>query len=88
MTGLGMMRRFMKKEKNGEVLRRDQKIVINNTEEKTLKCGSVEFQIHVGPGQEINARKMCKKLLKAKYNEINGNEKKFVSKGYKNQRSY
>jgi len=54
-------------------------------EVKTLKCGTVEFQIHVSPGQEINARKMCKRLLKDKYNSNNGEEKKFISKGYKGQ---
>ncbi len=57
-------------------------------EEKTLKCGAVEFQIYVSPGQEINAKKMCKKLLKNKYIIDNGNKNSFVSKGYQGQRPY
>jgi len=54
-------------------------------EVKILNCGGVEFPIHVSPGQEINARKMCKRLLKDKYKQDHGNQKKFISKGYKGQ---
>jgi hypothetical protein len=64
------------------------KHVTPSRESKTLKCGAMEFEIFVAPGQIINARKMCKKLLKAKYNQNNEQEKKFVSKGYKGQNTY
>lgn len=89
MTSLGLNRRFEKsKTLPGANDRRPQKIEIP-MQKMTIKCGNgVEFEILAHPGQLINQHKMCKKLLKESFNQINnGNEeKKFISKGYKGQR--
>lgn len=65
-------------------LKKENGIKPENTQLFELDCGGEKFKIWVAPGQLVNNRKMCKKLLAIKKLENNAKEnKKFISKGYK-----
>jgi len=78
-TGMSLNRRYEGRDRYGNLIPRKEKIDIPRREME-LDCGTFKFKVFVGPGQSINTKKMCKKLLSNLKEEHYGNEKR--KRGY------
>jgi len=73
-TNLRLNRIYEGRDKSGKLIKRKERIEIPR-KEMELDCGKFKFKIMVAPGQMINQRRMCKKLLDNLKEEHYGNKK-------------